>query len=233
MTQDDPSLWMRMYNSHVSYIMNNILGRKGYWRYKNGEITKTLDDNWFTLEKRLKKEQTFDAFGDYLIARDEYYQYEKLNTLKIQVENSKNILDKTIEGMGEERTREDIELLRDLNKTYIGYKKQHDRLEKILKKNEMNEQEAERTYKNNKDRFAEETELYDALVWEDVEFLHDNNIGIISDEKYEIFGDRKGYAPRKREFYDDIVGDEIGSWTYAGDGISSLKERTGSGRNCF
>lgn len=231
MTNNDPSLWLRMYNSSTTYMMNNILGNRGFWRYKGGEIVKVNDSNWKTLNDRLKKEQTFDAFGDYLVARDEQFQYKKLNKLKEKADTDAKIAKEEKTKLSEEPDPEEIAYVRSLETVAKKSKEDYEDLKSVLDKNEMDEKTVTQAYEENKEKFKEEEDLYDSLVKEDVEFAHDPDIGLLNDDRYEIFKEREGYAPRRHEFYDDILGDEeITSTTPGGTKISVFKSRKGSGR---
>ena len=64
-----------------------------------------------------------------------------------------------------------------------------------------------------------------------MKFLNHPDVGLLSDAQYQEMTAKEGYASLKRQFYDDIIGDE----TTRGSGIagrkpSSLKARTGSSR---
>ena len=74
MTIDDPSLYIRQYNSIASILNNNINSKKGYYRYESGKgFVKQFDYNWKTLVDTLSKENQTDSFGYYLVARASYY----------------------------------------------------------------------------------------------------------------------------------------------------------------
>lgn len=219
-TAGDPSLWMRMYGLSNSYIINNLSGNKGYWRLKGGDLVKTNDSNWKNLLERLEKEKTFDSFGHYLVARDQHFQFKNLEKLKEQADADK----KALKNASEEEERE-LRLISEKSQ------KDYEELKTVLDKNGIAEATATKAYEENGERFKEETELFDKLTREDIEFAHDNAVGLLNDEKYKEFIGKEGYAPLKREFYDDILGDEeVTSGTPAGTKVSTFKSRTGSSR---
>lgn len=84
--------WARIYTGVGSTFANNVNSDRGYWSYKNAKegFQKSLDYNWKTLVNKLEKLEIFDTFGDFLIARDQHFQYKALDVLEntyLQLEN--------------------------------------------------------------------------------------------------------------------------------------------------
>lgn len=231
MTASDPSLWLRMYGLSSSYVINNLSGNKGYWRLKGGDLVKTNDSNWKTLLDRLNKEKSFDSFGAFLVGRDQHFQFQNLQKLKDTAVSDALAYKNELQGIDAESDPEDIAYVKSLKLIADKSKQAYEELKVILDKNGIAEATATKGYEENLERFKEEADLFDQLTREDIEFAHDNAVGLLSDEKYKEFIGKEGYAPLKREFYDDILGDEEGvSRTPAGTKVSTFKSRTGSSR---
>lgn len=231
MTVNDPSLWLRMYGLSNSYIINNLSGDKGFWRFKNGDLVKTNDSNWKNLLDRLKKEKSFDSFGHFLVGRDQHFQFKELEKLKETSESNALEYKNASRDINAESSPEDIADLKSLKAIANKSKQAYEELKVVLDKNGIVEQTATKAYEENLERFKEETELFDQLTREDVEFAHDKMVRMLNDEKYKEFTERKGHASLKREFYDDILGDtESTSKTPSGTKVSTFKKRTGSSR---
>jgi hypothetical protein len=86
MTAGDASLYIRALSGPANAaVMNNIMGKKGFWAFKNGEFKKALDFNYKTLLDELQLEDSVDAFGHYLVARDQHFQYVELEKLNVEI----------------------------------------------------------------------------------------------------------------------------------------------------
>jgi len=104
-------------------------------------------------------------------------------------------------------------------------------LQKILDNDGFTEKEVTDAYLENKDRFAEIEKKYDVLVREDLNFLSDNQVQLLSPEEYTKMVDKEGYASFKRYIYDEVVGEEggaISGFRVGRTKVSSLLKRTGS-----
>ena len=207
-TNKDPSLWVRFYNNSNQVIFNNIYGKKGFYGWRNGEFSKIYDYNYKTLIDGLNKEKTSDAFAYYLVARDQYFNYLELDKLKEEYEVTK----------GTDRGFEVI----------TEYKE----LKNVLEKNGFTKAEVTEAYLQNKDKFSQEEKMYDSLVHEDVEFLSSNEVQLVDQERKTKLLSKEGYASLKRQFYDEIVGEEeyVGVAKVGKTKVSSLFRRKGSAR---
>ena len=225
-TKADPSLWVRMYNVANSIIANNINGNRGYWQFRYGQFIKTFDYNWKTLIERLAESQTSDSFAYYLVARRQFFDYKRVDELK----ETMIALEKAIDDMGELiNLPEGKTLLKKYKKT----KQAHDHLKSVLSKDGFTRNEVTEAYESAKDLFRTEEEMFDDLVQADLEFLNDDAVQLLNDERFKELAEEPGYASFKRQFFDEIVGEEVEGIQVARVGkvkISSLISRTGSSR---
>jgi hypothetical protein len=100
----DVSNWARAYQNVSTVVMNNLTSKtKGYWGFRDGEFKKILDHNWRNLIDEVGKEDQ-QAFGYYLVARDQYFQYKELEKIEdassAEYKNLKSVLDRN--GMTEQ-----------------------------------------------------------------------------------------------------------------------------------
>lgn len=201
----DPSLWTRLYKSQGAIYGANVIGNKGYWALNpaGDGFHKVHDFNWKTLNKKLQKEQTYDIFNNYLVARDQYFNFQELDRLKKEWETSKS------------------------PEVYKEYREQ----KKIMDGNGFSKEVVKEAYFESKDKFVEEEKMFDALVREDLKLLNHKDIQLLSDDEFKKLTSKEGYASLKRQFYDEIVGDvnDKGSGSF-GKKPSSLKRRKGSSR---
>lgn len=227
MSVKDPSLYMRRYKGLSSVFARNTTPGSGYWGFNGDAFVKIHGFNWGDLQKGLQKKQLYDQFGHYLVARDQHFNFVELARIKQQVIDMK----KTIERMGGPsvartmKNEDGVSLLDEykaLKDSYISLRDQ-------LSTNGFSEDVVRESYLESKDRFVEESTQYDALVHEDLKLWH--KVGRVSDEQFQKLSAKEGYASLKRQFYDQIAGDErvMGSGS-AAKRASSLKRRTGSTR---
>ncbi len=208
-TINDPSLWMRLFNNTYSLVAHNINGGRGYWTFKNGDMTKVYDYNWKTLTKNLKDAGNLDAFNQYLVARREYFGYQQLEEMTNEIADTNPVTEK---------------------ETYEGLVDSRDKLEKILKNDGFTRMEVTSAYQENKARFVEEEKMFDTLVRADLDLLHDPQVMLVDHDQYSELVKNEGYATFKREMFDDIVGgeDQFAPSTPGKTKASSMISRTGS-----
>lgn len=228
-TGEDPSIWLRSFQNASGIYANNIMNsHTGYYAMNaKGEFIKKFDFNWKNLLDGLYKEKTIDSFGNYLVARDQYYEWKELDVLREKFEELKAMYEE-IKAMGEDPAdtigsdgKKFIEELKEAGRNYQAQMI-------YLKKNGMTRQEVTRAYMENKTRFMPEETMYDALVRQDLELLHNENVQLIGTKTYDELRVKEGYASMKRKIYDDILGDEDPVLKVPG-GVkaSSMKRRTG------
>ncbi len=214
-TKNDPSLWIRQLSRGNGVTANNILNaHTGYWTMNaNGDFYKRFESNWKNLSELLNKEKTVDSFGNYLVARDQYYEWQELDKLKTTLDETKLKLET------QEATPDDV----------MEAQEAFDKQATYLKNNGFTRDEVTQAFEQNEQRFVKESALYDKLVRADLELLHNPNVQLVNDETFAELSSNKGYASMKRAFFDELLGD---SETYVGAGkgsskASSLKSRTG------
>lgn len=205
MTKADPSLWARLYNNANAIIINNFNGDRGYWGWRDGNFKKISDSNWKTLISSVGEQKDIDAFGYYLVARREHFDYKNLENMKKRID----------EGDPSVTLRQEYKELRD-----------------ILQKDGFTKEEVDAAYLENKDRFAEAEKLFDELTNEDLKFLNAPEIMLLDNDQYRQLTAQEGYASFKRQFYDEIAGaEESGTGFRIGKTkVSSLIGRRGSSR---
>ncbi len=222
-TNDDPSLWTRLYNNISGIVNRNINTNKGFVHFKNEELRKLYDFNWRTLIDGLSKDMLTDDFAYWLVARREHFGYKKLDELKKEVleaaENAKRLKEQgvldTVQGKQE---------MFEAKKVMDDYQ----RLASILKNDGFSREVVDSAYNQYKDQFKVQAEQFDKLVRADLDFLRD--VGMVSGRNYEEFIKNEGYATFKRDVYNEVVGEgrEVSPVTRVSKKVSALKGRTGS-----
>ena len=244
----------------LAILANNLegetsVGKKyvGYHRMVNGSITKTLDFTWKDLvnkvykkyeirrrkitkeeyeENKLKNLENGKDFDSFLIARRKYFDYQERDTSKETLKILKNELKSLKEMFGKDLMLVEgvTKLIADIEKA----KKELEYIENVIKNDEMTRKEATEGYDAGKERFEEEAEMFDKLTSEDLEFAHDPMVQKINNEQYAEYRTKVGYAPLKRKFYDEIIGDKLQEiypdYSRSGTKISSFFRRQGSSR---
>lgn len=232
-SQQDPSLFIRHYSRTGSYFANNVEGENGYWSYKNGEFQKKFDENWGSLLKTLEEKNLRKEFDAFLVARRVHFDYKNLNEL---TENIKKLEDiqKRIEAeidYGGMDKMEGTSILLDVKEKLQTAREERDNLKKVLYADQMAENVAAEAYTEQKDKFVEEEQLFDKLTKADLDLMVSEDVGLITQDEYERLSSQEGYASFKREFYNEIVGDENSPGKGSKNGkASSLKQRHGSSR---
>lgn len=229
MTTKDPSLPMRRYKGLGTVFAKNNKPGDGYWAFnkEQGAFVKIYDKNWGDLQRGLEKKQLFDEFGHYLVARDQHFLFEELPKLREDVLRLK----KEVENVGVSRAKmlknDDGMTLYD---EYQSAKEGYIALRDQLANNGFSQKVVAEAYVKNKELFADETAQHDLLAFEDIKLWH--SVGRIPDKRFALLSSKEGHASLKRQFYDEIAGDEKveGSGGTPRKGISALKQRTGSSR---
>lgn len=168
-------------------IYRNIAEKRdGYWHFKNGELVKMHDYNWATLVEKLGNNRKVDEFANYLVARDQHFEWERLDEMKDQVAE----LEKQ-SPFGDP----ELDTLKQKAKDLEDYLKRN---EDILPRNTV-----DKVYDDYSKYFSEEEAMFDSMVNNDLNFLLD--VGEVSKEKYAEYTERKGYAPMRRLVEDGIL----------------------------
>lgn len=226
-TIDDPSLWLRSYNSVSGLVNNNIASNRGYWTLKGNEIVKRHDFNWKTLVDKAEERKVTNDFAYYLVSRREHFSYLELDELKENLDLLKKEYKKT---KPKDRMLVDAEG-KTLKDRLVEAKDKHTELKAILDKDGFSREEVDGAYKENKMRFKEEEQLFDALTRADLEFLASENVQLVTPKQLEELSSKQGYASFKRQFYNELLGDfnEMPAQARVGKTkVSSLLRRRGS-----
>lgn len=246
-TSQDPSLWAYAYRAVNSVIGTNIFSKDGYFAFNSmdGGFTKKHDFNWNTMINDLNGKGQLDNFAGYLIARREYYNYQRLHKLeglikdaKERIEDAKNrkkALDdnKKLSKFNKEKLQKEYDKnIKSINDEIKMFDEKKVSLEEILKNDQISEEEATNAWKENKESFKDYEEQFDTMVKEDLDYLHNPEVGLVTDETYKELTRDKGYASFKRDFYDEIVGEQAipSSMKVGKTRVSSLIGRKGSSR---
>lgn len=186
MTQGDVSLWMRLSNNAMQLAQKNISSHRGeFWSMNDkGEWNKSHDFNFNTLIKSLDKRGVTTDFAHYLVARRVDAEWLERNNIETQLQNPK--LD----------PNDRMEL-----------DDQFQRLEAILKNDGISEIEAQEATQAGSQVFAQDEKMFDAMVQEGLDMAHNPLVQLLDDEGYEKMMSKEGYAPFKRQQYDELVGD--------------------------
>ncbi|MDO9548158.1 MAG: LPD38 domain-containing protein [Candidatus Marinimicrobia bacterium] len=235
--KDDPSIYLRMYrNMHliiqhnignISYLTRAISGGNSYLAMdENGEFNKLYDFNWKTL---IDKTENHVEFGAWLVARREHFSYLKLDELKIEIDEAKDNL-ATLRAQYEEGEITKTEYKQALGEVK-SLEKKYDTLKSVLAKDNIDRKVATDSYNEHKEKYVEHAEMFDKLEKADLDLLHNPLVQLVDDKSYNEFSSNIGYASFKRDFYNEILGEEkIGALTMrvGKTSVSSLMPRTGS-----
>ncbi len=232
-TDRDPSLWLRAYRNVNEVVYRNIMTKKGkvfsggYWGWRKGKFIKLQEENWRNLTDYMTEEKALESFPNWLISRRVYFDYKKLDVAKVNMKNLAQQI-KELGGMKEVLEYDGgKKLLKEFETAVEKYKK----LKTIVDNDGITRTEATEAYIPNKEGFAKLGKLFDSLVREDLNFAHE--VGFVNDAKFKEYKAEEGYATFMRYFgYDEITGKRIkGRGKMGGTKVSSLKERTGSGKD--
>lgn len=187
-TSKSVSNLIRGIRNHTSSVFqSNLSGKNGLWTLNaQGEMVKVSDINYGNLMVKLAEKKITDQFAKYLVARDGYFEYQRLDQLQEEMTN----------GVSDQET---MKLL----------KEQYQAAARSLAKNPWTREELSAAYLNNKDSFVAEEKMFDELTEKgQLDILRDSLL--LDQAKYEELQTREGYASRKRVFLKDILGDDSG-----------------------
>ena len=232
MTINDPSLYIRQFQQISGIVATNLVGKTGYYRYVSGKgFTRTLDYNWKTLIDNLGKDKTTDSFGYYLVARASYFDYQLLNQYKVALDELMMQIEEAggLEEAQKMISEDGTSLVEETN----AAQKLYDEQNAMLVRDGITEKEASDAYLKNKDRFSKDELMFDKLTNESLKLLSEDEVGMLSKKQYQEFTEKQGYASRKRQFFDQLVGEEqqaAGPVKVGKSTVSSLLRRKGSKR---
>lgn len=251
-TKEDPSLWIRAYQSINGIVNNNISTDRGYWGFSGLQdgFQKKYGFNWKSLLDSTTKRGVTDSFATYLIARREYFYYQELDKLQATRDRLEE-MSKAFQAVPDENIEEfDRDMKASLSEDYgidlteMEYNEAKEKIQmafeeadkayqdfkEILDNDGFSREEVEAAYNENKDRFTDESRMFDVLTREDLDLLHHEDVQLLDNESYNRLKSREGYASFKRQFYDEIVGEaeQTGSVKVGSTKVSSLIRRRGS-----
>ena len=242
-TTQDPSLWLRAFNSVSGIINTNIASKKGYWSLRGNTFKKLHDFNWKTLVDITQERKVTDAFGFYLVARREHFAYKDLDKMAEKIDEAKQRLADD-EKVLKETPKEELDLknedgftVADEVKRSINRVKEakfrHAEFKVILDRDGFSRKEVDIAYEENQERFKQEEKMFDILTHADLDFMASENVQLIKRSKAQNLKTKEGYASFKRQFYDEILGDnnEFPNISRVGNTkVSSFLKRKGSER---
>lgn len=239
-------LHAQFYRNANTIAFNNIRGDRGYWGYRNGDFVKLHDFNMKTLLDFLFDPRQIDAsgkkigkrgqklpidtkFSNFLVARDQYFNWKKLeelekvfNDLKTEVENVG--LEESKNTFSDDSDKSLYEQLQEAAQKFTEMKR-------YLEKNPFTKEEVQAAYEENKDDpdMIYAAKLFDSIAKEHLRLANDPDVQLLSNTQYEELTSQYGYAPMKRQFYDELVGNPEApvELRYGKGKISSLIRRTG------
>ncbi len=232
-----PATWARnirrsMYRAARNITQHRIAGvgkkTEAFWGMdENGNWTKQLDHNWYTLIDKVAKDGNESKFDSYLVARREHFAFEKLDALKKSVQSLKE----QVAAEKEEGTvsKETMEALNSAVKEY-------DTLKGILDRDNFDRDIVDRVYAEGEKLFAEESKMYDEFNAQTLDILSHPLAGILSKEDAAAMKDDPGYATFMRTWMNELTqsGEEnikLGKSTFnrtlASETASVLKRRKG------
>jgi hypothetical protein len=233
-TPDDVTQQMRMARATWQRANQNIEGSGGeIWMYSSdGSLKKVSGSNYHTLDQSLKKlgkEKGFEAereFDAFLFARRLYEEFKYLQGLITQRDSVQDELDTKKERLEmleqqsndpNDNLAEKLDLSQDiaiLSSKLSDLKDQVKEMQSILKKDmvlddddQLTEESIERVYLQGKEDFKDQEKIYDDIKKHEIEALFNARL-IDADKKDELLS-REGYTPFKRQFYNEILGEEV------------------------
>lgn len=206
-TENDPSLWARQYNNSNVMILNNLRGSKGFWIYSDGEFRKVSDTNIGDLVDQLSEKGLTDEFGYWLVARRQYFSYQRLDQMKDlaftaveaikEIEKMKEHLDP-----GELKDVVNLKEIKALRKAIEDYKK----FRKVLENDGFDREVVTQAYEENKTNFEPYAKQFDTFTASNLKMLADPEVRLLSSSQYSEMISNEGYASFKRDVYDELVG---------------------------
>lgn len=240
-----PSLYSQLNHrtAFLNRIGRNFTPKEGFSTFADdtsGDFIVKYDFNWGDISDEIAKmgEKEAKNFESFLIARDQHFQYERLDELtmmKSMLEAEREALRYEYENANTES--EKLEILEERKKLEKAYKELFEEWKNVyttLQSNSSTREEIEDAYKifENNAKFKGLTKKIDTLTKENLQMLAHPLVQVLSVEKAnELLTKHQGYARMTRVFLDETLGLGEASDTYfkaASNGkVSSLKARSG------
>lgn len=201
-------------------------GKETYIGFNDiGEIEIKHNFNWYTL---VNNEPDLEGLNNFLVARACHFDYKELDSFKEQLIKEFSKLHEHNVAVMEESPKKVKKTTPKIDKLMQQIKE----MESIVKNDGFDRKVVDAAYNENIDRFKKSADMHDILVREDLDLLHNPKVGLISDKQYTELKDREGYTSRKRDIYNEIVGQVEGmlpqSKRVGSKKVSSLIRRKGS-----
>ena len=202
-TASDPSLWMRANQAIVGNIENNMVGSKGFWiPTKEGGFRQVSEKNFSDLLVSIGDDHLEDRFGWWLIARDSYFEWKRLDKIAAEIEGLKEKIQLLPETMTPELIAEKKGLIRLLSDKQV----EHEEFLQRLNREPLGRDTFERAYIENRDTFQKWGDLFDTFTAANLDLVEMSDLA--TPEQLDVLRQKEGYAPKKRDIYDDIIGSE-------------------------
>ncbi len=206
-TLKDPQIWFRLGSMMKHLAYGNMEQGRGYWtmNYKTGALEKVSERNWGDLINDLNKNGVLDKFSGWLIARDQYFEFLKLDQLRSDAQTAVS-------------TEQRHQLIKDYQDQLM-----------YLKRQNWNRKDIEAAYADYRDQFQKYGDEFNQYTRASLKMIA--QAGLITPKQYAEMAVKESYAPMKRQIYDDILGpesDRVGAAIkVGGTKISSMLRRTG------
>lgn len=225
-TADDITSTIRMGRNSEMYSTYNIDGAKQQYMAlnENGEYYIKHDFNWKTLTNKLNKKGKHKAneFGWWLYSRRAKSWYDGVNDLKKVTKE----LEQAYLETNDPKIQKEIEVALSMAKNEM------DNLISIINNEGLSEKLVNKAFEEGKSEFKEESDMFDIFNKEDVELLANLKVQIIDKAtKDKFLGEVGRYAPLKRAFYNQVVGESLETKPMkpiVKSGMGSLKKLSGS-----
>jgi hypothetical protein len=220
----------RLLGYTINLIQQNIKGSwkygtkkqdNAYWGMRNGKPVKLQEYNWNSIINEVGKENQL-KFGHWLLGRATYFDYVELGKIKSDYNDLKEAI--TIMEMN----KQPIPSL--VREKLVSLDKEYRELKQVIEKDGITEKEATDAYNEGKEIFSQPAEMFDALNKEKIKLMMD--VGLLSKEQGAEYLSKEGYASRKRDIYNEIMGDsEVPTFIRVGNTkVSSMIRRRGSSK---
>lgn len=197
-TVNDPSLWVRASQQISGIIEGNLVGSRGFWiPLRNGDLRNISSVNIGDLVEQLRKDGKLERFPNWLIARDQYFNWARTDELENALKMSEVEIEK--EKVGSLAYNKLLKLQQDV-------KKERDELIGRLEREPLSRETWEEAYRQGEVEFLHYAEIFDAFTRADLSIIEEANLK--TPEEINELRSRKGYAPLKRDMYDDVIGAE-------------------------
>lgn len=221
---DAPSNWCRILQNVGSMVYRNIHAGNGFWSWRNGTYEKVLPFNWGDLVAQIQKAGASDTFGNWLIARRQFFMWKRLEELPDKIAELSNALNEMI-------PEADPEAFKQAQAQLISFQNQMSKVQEVLANDKYDRKDVTEVYEMFKDEFEGEAKMFDSLVAADLEMLADPEVMLIKQAEKDAMIKSEGYATYHRDIYNEVIGEDVAGISAprrSSQKPSFLKERYGS-----